>query len=68
MVVANILAVALDALAETQPARTEAGGRIAMSGIPAGQEGELLERYAAWFDELRVARQDDWIRIEGRRR
>jgi ribosomal protein L11 methyltransferase len=39
-----------------------------MSGILAGQEGELLERYAAWFDELRVARQDDWIRIEGRRR
>jgi len=68
VVVANILAVALDALAETLAARTEAGGRIAMSGILAGQEGELLERYAAWFDELRVARQDDWIRIEGRRR
>ena len=65
VVVANILAVALDALAETLAARTEPGGRIAMSGILAGQEDELLQRYAAWFDELRVARQDDWIRLDG---
>ena len=65
VVVANILAVALDALAETLAARTAPGGRIAMSGILAGQEDELLQRYAAWFDELRVARQDDWIRLDG---
>ena len=65
VVVANILAVALDALAETLAARTAPGGRIAMSGILAGQEDELLKRYAAWFDELRVARQDDWIRLDG---
>src|SRR5690606_2359831 len=38
VVVANILASALDALAETLAARTAAGGRIAMSGILAGQE------------------------------
>ena len=55
VVVANILAVALDALAETLAARTAPGGRIAMSGILAGQEDELLQRYAAWFDQLRVA-------------
>ena len=68
VVVANILAVALDALAETLAARTMRGGRIAMSGILAGQEDELLRRYAEWFDDLRVARQDDWVRIEGLRR
>jgi len=67
VVVANILAVALDALAETLAARTAPGGRIAMSGILAGQEDALLLRYAPWFDDLQVARQEDWIRIDGRR-
>lgn len=68
VVVANILASALDALAPTLAARTAAGGRIAMSGILAGQEDELLARYATWFDALQVARQDDWVRIDGVRR
>jgi ribosomal protein L11 methyltransferase len=68
VVLANILAVALDALAEHLASRVEAGGEIALSGILAGQEDELLLRYAPWFDELQVARQDDWVRIEGRRR
>ena len=65
IVVANILAVALDALADTLAARTAPGGRIAMSGILAGQEDALLQRYAEWFDDLRVTRQDDWVRIDG---
>ena len=65
VVVANILAVALDALAETLAARTATGGRLAMSGILSGQEADLLERYAPWFDALQVAREDDWIRIDG---
>ncbi len=68
VVVANILAIALDALAGTLAARVAAGGRLAMSGILAGQEDELLARYAHWFDDLRVARQEDWMRIEGVRR
>ena len=65
IVVANILASALDALAQTLAARTATGGRIAMSGVLAGQEDELLQRFAPWFEQLRVARQDDWIRIDG---
>lgn len=68
VVVANILASALDALAETLAARVAPGGRIALSGILLGQEDELLARYAAWFDELVATAQDDWIRIEGVRR
>ena len=68
VVVANILASALDALAPHLAARTAAGGRIALSGILAGQEDALLVRYAPWFDALQVARQDDWIRIDGVRR
>ncbi|MDG6348056.1 50S ribosomal protein L11 methyltransferase [Luteimonas sp. 8-5] len=68
VVVANILASALDALAETLAARVAPGGRIALSGILAGQEPPLLDRYGAWFDDLQVAREDEWIRIDGRRR
>jgi ribosomal protein L11 methyltransferase len=68
VVVANILASALDALADLLAARVAPGGRIALSGILAGQEDELLVRYGEWFDGLRVAREDDWVRIDGVRR
>ncbi|WDS37960.1 50S ribosomal protein L11 methyltransferase [Pseudoxanthomonas sp.] len=68
VVVANILASALDALADTLAARVAPGGRIALSGILHGQEGELLARYAAWFDDLVATQQDDWMRIDGTRR
>jgi ribosomal protein L11 methyltransferase len=68
VVVANILATALDQLADTLAARVAAGGRIALSGILAGQEQPLLARYAAWFDSLAVAVEGDWVRIDGVRR
>lgn len=68
VVVANILATALDTLADTLAARVAPGGRIALSGILDGQQDALLERYAAWFETLTVAREDDWVRIDGRRR
>lgn len=68
IVVANILASALDALAELLAARVAPGGRIALSGILAGQEPELLTRYSRWFDELQVTQRDEWLRIEGVRR
>lgn len=65
VVVANILASALDALAEILAARTAPAGRIAMSGILAGQEHDLLQRFAPWFDALQVEREEDWMRIDG---
>ena len=68
VVVANILASALDALAPLLAARTRGGGTIALSGILAGQQHELLERYAEWFADLRVEQHEDWIRIDGVRR
>ena len=36
-----------------------------MSGILAGQEDDLLLRFAPWFDALRVERDEDWMRIDG---
>ncbi|MCB1552653.1 MAG: 50S ribosomal protein L11 methyltransferase [Xanthomonadales bacterium] len=68
IVVANILAGALDTLADALADACEPGGHIALSGILAGQEDELLARYAAWFDALQVTRREDWIRIDGVRR
>jgi len=68
VVVANILATALVALADTLTARVAPGGVLAMSGILAGQEDEVMTRYAPHFDELRAHQQEDWIRVTGRRR
>lgn len=68
VVVANILASALDALAEVLAARVAPGGVIALSGILHGQEDALIERYAPWFDRLEAVRLDDWMRITGTRR
>ncbi|NYF21667.1 ribosomal protein L11 methyltransferase [Xanthomonas sp. JAI131] len=68
VVVANILASALDALAPTLAERVAPGGRIALSGILHGQEQELLQRYAPWFEQLRTEQDGDWMRIDGVRR
>jgi ribosomal protein L11 methyltransferase len=65
VVVANILASALDALAPVLAERTAPGGRIALSGILHGQHDELLARYSAWFEDLRVTQLEDWVRIDG---
>ena len=68
VVVANILASALEALAGTLAARVAPGGCIALSGILHGQEDELLVRYSEWFDALVATRDGDWMRIDGIRR
>jgi ribosomal protein L11 methyltransferase len=65
VVVANILASALDTLAETLAARVAPGGRLALSGILDGQQEALLERYSIWFEPLTVAHEGDWVRIDG---
>jgi len=66
--IANILAGPLGELAPTFAAAAKPGAPFAISGILAGQQDELLQRYAEWFDELRVDTREDWVRISGRRR
>ena len=68
VVVANILASALESLASLLAKRTQAGGLIALSGILQGQETDLLEHYLQWFDELQATQLEDWMRITGRRK
>ncbi|MCW8807327.1 MAG: 50S ribosomal protein L11 methyltransferase [Rhodanobacter sp.] len=66
--IANILAGPLGELAPLFATATKSGAPFAISGILLGQQDELLQRYAEWFDELRVDTREDWIRISGRRR
>lgn len=66
--IANILAGPLGQLAPVFAAASRPGAPFAISGILQGQQDELLQRYAEWFDELSVATREDWVRISGRRR
>ena len=68
VLVANILAGPLDELAPLFAACVKPGGAIALSGILAGQEIGLVERYAEWFDEVHVTMREDWVRIDARRK
>lgn len=68
VLVANILAGPLATLAPTFAEASRPGAAFAISGILAGQEAELLERYATWFDALQATTRDGWVRISGHRR
>lgn len=68
VLVANILAGPLAELAPLFAAGCKPGAPFALSGILAGQDAELLQRYAEWFDDLDVAQREDWVRISGRRK
>lgn len=66
--VANILAGPLAELAPRFAALCKPAAPFALSGILAGQEGELLDRYrACGFVDLRAVHREDWVRIEGMR-
>lgn len=66
VLVANILAGPLHDLAPVFATFLKPGAPFALSGILAGQERELLQRYAAnGFTGLRTAQREDWMRIEG---
>ncbi len=68
VLVANILAGPLAQLASLFAARIKPGGALALSGILLGQQDELLECYAEWFEGLAFSVREDWVRIDGRRR
>lgn len=68
ILIANILAGPLADLASQFAGSVKPGGLLALSGILKGQQDELLERYAEWFDDLAVATREDWVRITGKRK
>ncbi len=66
--VANILSQPLHDLAPTFATLLKPRAPFALSGILAGQEKELLDRYArCGFHALEIAQREDWIRISGLR-
>jgi ribosomal protein L11 methyltransferase len=67
-VVANILARSLCVLAPVLAARTNPGGRIALSGILVDQADEVVAAYARWFDVACWRTEDGWVLLDGQRR
>ena len=68
LVVANILANPLVVLAPAISRLVRPGGKLALSGVLAGQAGEVADAYARWFELQAPAERDGWVRITGTRR
>lgn len=67
VVVANILAGPLVALAPQITSLVKPGGRLALSGILAEQGEDVAAAYAEAFDLDPLCIRDGWVRISGRR-
>jgi ribosomal protein L11 methyltransferase len=67
IVVANILANPLRALAPALTAQVRAGGRLALSGILAEQANDLIDFYAPWIALAVADTRDGWVCLAGRR-
>ncbi len=66
VIVANILAGPLAALAPTFAAHSRVGTRLAMAGLIDEQVDDLRAAYAPWFDLHGLAMRDgNWCRLDG---
>jgi ribosomal protein L11 methyltransferase len=68
VVVANILANVLVALAPRIIALVRPGGQLALSGILAGQDEAVAAAYAEWVDFETTASREEWVLLRGTRR
>jgi ribosomal protein L11 methyltransferase len=68
VLVANILAGPLVALAPSFAAALRRGGRVALSGILDEQSDTVTAAYRPWFDIAPTATRDGWALLAGRRR
>ncbi len=68
VVVANILAEPLLALAESIGRATRPGGRLVLSGLLTSQAATVAAAYAPWFDIEPARIQGDWAALAGQRR
>lgn len=67
LLISNILANTLCALAQTLCATLRPGGRIALAGLLRGQSPEVIARFAPWCALRPVAERDDWVLLAGTR-
>ena len=68
IVVANILANPLRALAPALVARVRAGGQLALSGILREQADEIIAIYAPWASLSIFGEHEGWVCLAGERR
>jgi len=73
ILLANILAEPLEALAESLASLVVAGGRLVLSGLLAEHAGRVASRYRPWFDIASPSIhegsvRDGWARLDGVRR
>ena len=67
LLLANILAGPLVALAPRIAALLEPGGTLVLSGILESQELDIRQAYAGAFEDFAVTTKDGWLRITARR-
>ncbi len=67
IVLANILAGPLLALAPHFAELTQPGGVVVLSGILAPQAQALVDKYCTWFNMEPPMERDSWVRLTGQR-
>ena len=65
ILVANILSGPLVDLSSSFEKLVKPGGLLCLSGILFSQETEILQSYESGFNDLKVQRSGDWLRITG---
>jgi ribosomal protein L11 methyltransferase len=68
ILLANILAEPLEALAESLAALVVNGGHLVLSGLLTEHAERVASRYAPWFDIAPISVRDGWARLDGVRR
>ena len=68
VLLANILAEPLVALAPSLAALVKPGGHLVLSGLLTQQAPQVAMPYQPWFDIDPVSIREDWARLSGRRR
>ena len=68
LLLANILAAPLCALAPSFAALVRTGGSLVLAGLMEPQAAEVTAAYATWFDVAPFAELDGWVCLAGRRR
>ena len=68
VLLANILAAPLYALAPRFAALLRPGGQLVLAGLMAHEEAEVTAAYATCFDVSRYGDRDGWVALAGRRR
>jgi ribosomal protein L11 methyltransferase len=65
IILANILAGTLEALAEQFARQLQRGGRVLLAGILADQADAVTGAYAPWFDIRLAGKRQEWVALEG---